>query len=143
MYPDRKIPRPKRSPVEQEEDRAWIGFYRRVRSDPVTAAEVLAQLETDPESKRRHLALFLSCRQSLRNDKLRRARNRRAAQALKGCVATLFGVCIDMVMGLSRDGREIALELLPDPRSSSEGRSRSVAQIDANRTDAGPTSKAA
>ena len=61
--------RPKRSCVEIEESRAWMGFYRRVGQDPVMAAEVMAQLEADPLMKRNHLALYLCCKQSLRTQK--------------------------------------------------------------------------
>ena len=39
--------RSKRTCVEIEESRAWMGFYRRVGQDPVMAAEVMAQLEAD------------------------------------------------------------------------------------------------
>ena len=75
--PEKVRPRAKRFGVEFEEERAWVSFYRRVRHDATLATEVLAQLEADPEMKRKHLALVLCCKESLRGHKSRRARNKR------------------------------------------------------------------
>lgn len=76
-------PRSKRSSIESEEERAWISFYRRVRTDVAIATEVLAQLEADPESRRAHLALYLCCKESLRVHKARQARNKRFGQFVR------------------------------------------------------------
>jgi uncharacterized protein YeaO (DUF488 family) len=76
-------PRTKRTSVESEEERAWVSFYRRVRTDVAIATEVLAQLEADPESRRAHLALYLCCRESLRVHKARQARNKRFGQFVR------------------------------------------------------------
>ena len=54
---EKSRPRPRRSGIESEEERAWVGFYQRVGRDPAIATEVMAQLESDPEMKRTHLAL--------------------------------------------------------------------------------------
>ena len=57
---------PARRPgVAAEEERAWVGVYRRVGRD-AAAADVLSQLDRDPEIKRQHLALYLSCQAALR-----------------------------------------------------------------------------
>jgi hypothetical protein len=72
--------RTKRSGIEHEEERAWVGFYQRVRSDAAIATEVMAQLDADPEMKRRHLALCLCCKQSLRTHKARQQRDKRIGQ---------------------------------------------------------------
>jgi hypothetical protein len=84
-FPDRSIqsPSPRRSTIDIEEQRAWVGFYRRVGRDVALAAEVMAQLDGDPEMKRRHLALYLSCKQSLRVHKARQARDKRIGQWLR------------------------------------------------------------
>ncbi len=84
-FPDRSFqsPSPRRSTIDIEEQRAWVGFYRRVGRDAALAAEVMAQLDGDPEMKRRHLALYLSCKQSLRVHKARQARDKRIGQWLR------------------------------------------------------------
>ena len=111
MYPETSRSKPKRSGIEKEEERAWMGFYRRSRFDAGLASEVLAQLEADPDSKRAHLALYLRCRQTLRQRKARQQRNKRAAQFLKRSVLSL----LEGLAGLSRrfvmDVRDIRAEL--------------------------------
>ena len=76
-------PRSRRSSIETEEERAWVGFYRRVGRDPAIATEVIAQLESDPEMKRSHLALYLCCKESLRRHKARQARHQRIGQFVR------------------------------------------------------------
>ena len=82
--------RPKRSAIGTEEERAWVSFYRRAGKDPVIAAEVLAQLDTDPEMKREHLALYLCCRESLRLHQAREARNQRFGRFVRWLLGGLF-----------------------------------------------------
>ncbi len=115
MYPDKpRVRAPKRSGVDKEEERAWVGFYRRVRSDAAVAAEVLAQLEADPESKRAHLALYLSCRESLRRHKHRQQRNRRIGQGLRRLLAGLAAWVFGPMQRAWSDSREIVIEALPE-----------------------------
>lgn len=85
MVPDRPFQThpPRRGAVEVQEQRAWVGFYKRVGRDPALAAEVMAQLDSDAEMKRRHLALYLSCKQAVRGHKARQARNKRVGQWLR------------------------------------------------------------
>jgi hypothetical protein len=66
MSPEKPRPRARRCGIEFEEERAWVGFYKRVGRDPAIAAEVMAQLEADVDMKRTHLALYLCCKESLR-----------------------------------------------------------------------------
>jgi hypothetical protein len=84
-FPDRSFQSPslRRSTIDIEEQRAWVGFYKRVGRDVALAAEVMAQLDGDAEMKRRHLALYLSCKQSLRVHKARQARDKRIGQWLR------------------------------------------------------------
>ncbi|EPD41063.1 hypothetical protein HMPREF9701_02132 [Delftia acidovorans CCUG 274B] len=82
--------RPKRNAIGSEEERAWVSFYRRAGKDPAIAAEVLAQLDTDPEMKREHLALYLCCRESLRLHQAREARNQRFGRFVRGLLGALF-----------------------------------------------------
>jgi len=82
MSPEKPRPRAKRCGIEFEEERAWVGFYKRVGRDPAIAAEVMAQLEADVDMKRTHLALYLCCKESLRVHKARQARKvHRASKA--------------------------------------------------------------
>jgi hypothetical protein len=84
-FPDRSFQSssPRRSTIDIEEQRAWVSFYRRVGRDVALAAEVMAQLDGDAEMKRRHLALYLSCKQSLRVHKARQVRDKRIGQWLR------------------------------------------------------------
>lgn len=79
MSPESARPRPRsrRFGTDFEEERTWVTFYRRVGHDVALAGEMLAQLEADTEMKRDHLALYLCCKESLRNHKARQARNKR------------------------------------------------------------------
>ena len=72
----RRITRPYCTSVALEEERVWVGFYRRV-GNPAIAAEVIQHLDADPDQKRIHPALYLRCKESLRNKKARQARTKR------------------------------------------------------------------
>ena len=108
-------PRPKRSGVEFEEERAWVSFYRRVRADVAIATEVLAQLEANLESKRAHLALYLCCKESLRMHKVRNARNKRIGQFVRWLCHGAFIVPLQGLRRGLRTGGDIAVECLPEP----------------------------
>ena len=107
---ERARPRAKRFGVESEEERAWVTFYRRVGHDATIAAEVLTQLEADPEMKRTHLALYLCCKESLRSHKARQARNKRIGQFVRWLCTGLFAVPARLL----RRGGDVALECLPE-----------------------------
>ncbi len=120
MSLEKTPPRPKRSSIEQEEERAWISFYKRVGNDLALATEVLAQLDGDPQMKRMHLALYLCCRQSLQMNKVRQARNKRIGQLVRWFCASLTRQLLvkwPKALGgsLSR-GSAIAVECLPETR---------------------------
>lgn len=107
---ERARPRAKRFGVEFEEERAWVTFYRRVGHDVTLATEVLAQLESDPEMKRTHLALVLCCKESLRSHKARQARNKRIGQFVRWLCSGLF---VAPLRVLRRSG-DLAVECLPE-----------------------------
>ena len=75
-------PKLARSPVDAEEKRAWVRLYKQVGRDAVLAAEVMIQLEVDIELKRRYLALYLCCKQTVRQNEARQSRDRRIGQWL-------------------------------------------------------------
>lgn len=114
MSLDKPRPRPRRSGVVDEEERAWVGFYRRVGREPAIAAEVLAQLDDDPEMKRAHLALYLRCRQSLRTQQLRQARHQRIGQFVRWLCHGLFVVPVQALHRALNLGGDLAAECLPE-----------------------------
>ncbi len=82
--------KPRRNAIAVAEERLWLSYYRRAGHDPSIAAEVLMQLDTDAEAKREHLALYLSCRESLRLHQVRQARNERIGQFVRWLLGGLF-----------------------------------------------------
>lgn len=106
--------KPRRSGLAFEEERAWVSFYRRAGKDPAIAAEVLAQLDADPEMKRTHLALYLCCRESLRLQQARKARHQRIGQFVRWLFRGLFvGTPTATRRALGR-ASELAVACLPD-----------------------------
>ncbi len=81
-----RITRPYRTSVALEEERVWIGFYRRV-GNPAIAAEVIRHLDADADQKRSHPALYLRCKESLRRKKARQAR----AKRIRGFMRRILG----------------------------------------------------
>ena len=116
MSPEKR-PRPRRSGIETEEERTWVEFYRRVRSDAVLAAEVLAQLDKDAEMKRAHLALFLTCKETIRREKAREARNKRIGYFVRWLAHVLLVQPLQALRALGGSSRDIAIEMLPEPSS--------------------------
>ena len=114
MSLEKPRPRPRRSGIESEEERAWVGFYRRVGRDPAIATEVMAQLESDPEMKRTHLALYLCCKESLRQHKARQTRNKRIGQFVRWLCHGLFVRPLHSLQKGLRHGSDIAVECLPE-----------------------------
>jgi hypothetical protein len=116
MSPERPRPYTRRSGIEFEEERAWVGFYQRVGRDPAIAAEVMAQLEADVEMKRTHLALYLNCKESLRLHKARQARDKRIGQFVRGLGHALWVRPVLSLRTRLRRGGEMAVECLPETR---------------------------
>jgi hypothetical protein len=108
-------PRSKRFGVDFEEEKAWVGFYRNV-GNPGIAVEVMNQLESDPEMKRTHLALYLRCKESLRTQKAQQTRNKRIGQFVRMLFDAVFVAPVVAIQRLLHHGGEIAVECLPDVR---------------------------
>lgn len=106
--------RPRRTSVATEEDRAWVSFYQRVRTDAALAAEVLMQLESDVEMRREHLALYLCCRESLRLRTAREERNRRIGRFVRGLLGGLFVRLPKALRQAMGRGGDIAVACLPE-----------------------------
>lgn len=114
MSPEKSRSRPRRSSIEGEEERVWIGFYRRAERDPSIAMEILSQLEADPEMKHKHSALYLCCKDTLRQQKTRQARHQRIGQFVRNLIHGLFVAPWQALRRLLRDGSDIAVECLPE-----------------------------
>lgn len=106
-------PRSKRFRVDHAEEQAWVSFYRRV-GDPAIASEIMQQLESDPEMKRTHLALYLRCKESLRTHKARLARNKRIGQFVRMLASALLVAPARATQRLFARSGAIAVECLPE-----------------------------
>ena len=84
-----RITRPYRTSVALEEERVWVGFYRRV-GNPAIAAEVIQHLDADADQKRIHPALYLRCKESLRRRKARQARTKRIRSFMRRILGGLL-----------------------------------------------------
>ena len=87
--PRMRITRPYRTSVALEEERLWVGFYRRV-GNPAIAAEVIQHLDADADQKRTHPALYLRCKESLRKKKARQARRKRIRSFMRRILGGLL-----------------------------------------------------
>ena len=87
--PRLRITRPYRTSVALEEERLWVGFYRRV-ANPAIAAEVIQHLDSDADQKRTHPALYLRCKESLRKKKARQARTKRIRSFMRRILGGLL-----------------------------------------------------
>ncbi|MEO3714109.1 hypothetical protein [Roseateles flavus] len=112
MSPEKR-PRPRRPSVIAEEEKAWVEFYQRVREDPTLAQEVLAQLERDAEMKSAHLALYLSCKESLRRAHARQERNERIGAFVRWLLHSLFVLPWQQLRRVASTTGDIAVEALP------------------------------
>ena len=115
QLPRTRITRPYCTSVALEEEKAWIGFYRRV-GNPDIAAEVIHHLDADADQKRIHPALYLRCKEILRRKKARQARTKR----IRSLMRRILG-------GLMRgSGRNLRPQLRPSARIAVEGRAEST-----------------
>ncbi|HVR54935.1 MAG: hypothetical protein DI587_03635 [Variovorax paradoxus] len=109
--------RPRRISVLAEEERAWVSFYQRAGHQPAIAAEVLAQLDLDPEMKREHLALYLCCRETLRQQEARALRDERIGAAVRWLVAGIFVRLPQAIRRAFGRGGDVALACLLPPQA--------------------------
>jgi hypothetical protein len=105
---------PRHNAISDEEERAWVSFYRRAGRDSAIAAEVLAQLDIDPEMKREHLGLYLRCRESLRLHQARAARDQRVGQFVRWLLGGLFVRFPAATRRALGRGGDIAIACLPE-----------------------------
>jgi len=94
--------------VAEEEEKVWVSFYRNAH-DPHLAAELIAHMDKDADSRIRYPGLYLRCKQSLRRNREREARARRTANALRSMlrfiVLTPFSVLVSLLRQLRAGAR--------------------------------------
>ncbi len=100
--------------INAEEKRAWASFYARVGKDPLLAAELIAELNSDIELKRMHLALYLCSREAIRVHQSRQTGNLRIAHALRWLFRAVFVIPARLLATGLRHGTDIALASLPE-----------------------------
>ena len=100
--------------TSREEERVWIGFYRRV-GDPEVASDLIEQMEADSEVKAQHLGLYLRCKQSLRREKARRARAKAIAHAVEALLRVLIVAPAARLIGIWNFIGAICMHWLPEP----------------------------
>lgn len=79
---EQKRPYFRRTPAAEEEEKIWVSFYRNA-GDPHLAAELIAYMDKDADSRMQYPGLYLRCKQSVRRNREREARAKRIANALR------------------------------------------------------------
>lgn len=102
----------RRTSVDDEEQKAWSGFYRRV-GNPALALEILRQLDADADMKRTHLALYLLCKEGLRQHKARHARQQRIGRGVRLLCGVLLLAPLRAWRQLLQASRDVFVACLP------------------------------
>ena len=111
--------------TSREEERIWIGFYRKV-GDPEVASDLVEQMEADSEVKAQHLGLYLRCKQSLRRERARRARAKAIAHAVGALLRCLVIAPVARLVGFWNFIGAICLNWVPE---TSEPATRQMRKI--------------
>jgi hypothetical protein len=131
-----RITRPYRTSVALEEERLWVGFYRRV-DNPAFAAEVIQHLDADADQKRTHPAVYLCCKESLRRKKARQARTKRIRSFMRRVLGGLLPHSESNLRPQRRHGARIVIEGLSE--SMREPEQLNASHPSAPRLDASAT----
>lgn len=101
----------------KDEEKAWAWFYRNTR-DQELAAELIAHMDKDAESRTQHSGLYLRCKQSIRLHRAREARAARIANAIRmvstmavSIPARAIMFVLRTVRATARFGSDIALNV--------------------------------
>lgn len=106
--------RPRRTGVDIEEDKVWVGFYEEVRGDAAIAKEIKTLLDDDPNMKHSRQGLYLMCQRKLRLEKERQARNDRIGHFVRGLFTAVFIDFPNALRQATRNGGDIAVACLPE-----------------------------
>ena len=140
--PRLRITRPYRTSVALEEERLWVGFYRRV-ANPAIAGEVIQHLDGDADQKRSHPALYLRCKETLRKKKARQARTKRIRSFMRRILGVLLRHSESSLRPQLRHSAPIAVEGLPEsmrePAQHAMKNRPQTAELAAGQLDGGPT----
>lgn len=120
----------------REEERVWAGFYRKVH-DPAVAADLMEQLDADGEVKARHLGLYLRCRQTLRREKVRRARVRAVAELMRRVASILVVAPVRLLQNLLMFVGAVGMASLPTPNEPAIRQMRKIRRASAASSAAG------
>ena len=114
---EQKRPHFRRSPAAEAEEKVWVSFYRNA-SDPTLAAELIAHLDKDADSRVQYPGLYLRCKQSVRRNREREARAKRTASALRSIFRNLVQVPVGVIVSVlcqlraaARFGGDVALDV--------------------------------
>ena len=117
---------PEQSRRTVEEDRAWAQLYASV-GQAATAEDVVRQLDADAEAKRKHLALYLRARTTLREQRAAEARNQRIGAFVRSTVTLLVIGPFRLLRSVLSSSTHAAVEMLPPVRRDpAKGRVRSL-----------------
>ena len=104
---EQKRPYSRRSPAAEEEEKVWASFYRNA-SDPILAAELIAHLDKDADSRTQYPGLYLRCKQSVRRNREREARTKRTASALRSIFRIVVHAPVGAIVSALRQIRAAA-----------------------------------
>lgn len=104
---EQKRPYFRHLPVAEEEEKVWVSFYRNA-GDPHLAAELIAHMDKDADSRTRYPGLYLRCKQSLRRNREREARARRTASALRTILRFIVLTPFSAIVSVLRQMRVVA-----------------------------------
>lgn len=108
------------------EERAWNELYDSIR-DRSSAEEVIKHLDADPESKRKHLALYLQAKATVRKCKAADVRNQRIAAFVRLAMAFLVMVPARLMFKMLVASRDLVIEFMPAVRKEpAAARSRAL-----------------
>jgi hypothetical protein len=131
---EQKRPYVRRIPAAEEENKVWVSFYRNA-NDPDLAAELIAHMDKDADSRAQYPGLYLKCKQSVRRERERQARARRYANALRMVLRIVLRLpggavawSLRWTRSLARFSGDVALDICDDkaPAASDTERASSA-----------------
>ena len=121
---EQKHPKSRRMPAAGEEEKVSISFYRNV-SDPGLAAELLAHMDKDPESRKQYAGLYLRCKQSIRRERERQARAKRYGKTMRVVLrymvlapARIVAIVLRPLLSAAQFGGAVVLQVLDGDASA-------------------------
>ncbi|MCG2583869.1 hypothetical protein [Massilia sp. TS11] len=104
-------PRSRRTLVDAEEDKVWVGFYRSIE-DAAIASDLVQYFDANPEMRHRRPGLYIKAKQSMRSSWERRANAKRVAHAIQAAAFVMLRPWYIARQALHFIGR-VVLDTLP------------------------------